>query len=61
MRWLLYISLSLLWAIAGAISISGNRILVVLEELGERGKYSKFWSDLEGEHNDCYCIKDAAE
>lgn len=51
MQWLFYISLSLVWAVAQALSTSGDRVLVVLEELGERSKYSKFWSDLEGEHH----------
>ena len=34
---------------AQALSVTGNRLLVVLEELGEKNKYSKFWNDLECE------------
>ena len=48
MRWL-YI---LLWSIAvglgAAVSSSGTRLLVVLEEVGAKAKYSTFWTDLEG-------------
>lgn len=32
-----------------ALSAQGPKLLVVLEEQGERSKYSHFWSDLEGE------------
>ncbi len=38
-----------LFAVVNALSSSGNRLLVVLEELGEKEKYSKFFGDLEGE------------
>lgn len=31
-----------------ALSSSGNRLLVILEELAEKEKYSKFLGDLEG-------------
>jgi oligosaccharyltransferase complex subunit beta len=31
-----------------AISTSGNRLLVVVEELAEKEKYSKFLGDLKG-------------
>lgn len=35
--------------IAAALSASGNRLLVILEEEGERSKYSQFWLDLESQ------------
>ena len=31
-----------------AISISGNRLLVVIEEAAEKIRYSTLWKDLEG-------------
>ncbi len=34
-----------------AISISGNRLLVVIEEAAEKIKYSTLWKDLEGMSN----------
>lgn len=42
----------LLLALVGAVSAlssTGNRLLVILEELSEKDKYSKFWADLESE------------
>jgi len=48
MRWLLSFLLLGLVAIVQAISSSGNRVLVVLEELAEKSKYSKYLGDLEG-------------
>jgi oligosaccharyltransferase complex subunit beta len=35
--------------VVNALSFTGNRLLVLLEELGEKEKYSKFLGDLEGE------------
>ena len=49
MRWFLSLLLLGLVAAVNALSSSGNRLLVVLEELGEKEKYSKFLGDLEGE------------
>ena len=52
MNWLQRL-LSCLLVLAGlghAISSTGNRLLVVIEEAAEKVKYSKFWGDLEGEH-----------
>src|SRR2546429_1968769 len=34
--------------IVHSLSTTGNRLLVVLEELAEKDRYSKFWGDLEG-------------
>jgi len=31
-----------------ALSSSGNRLLVVIEEATEKERYSTFWGDLEG-------------
>lgn len=48
MRW--FFSLLLLgWlGVASAISSTGNRLLVILEELAEKDNYSKFFNDLKG-------------
>jgi hypothetical protein len=43
--------LSILLALLGvvqAISSTGNRLLVVLEDESQKASFSKFWSDLEG-------------
>jgi oligosaccharyltransferase complex subunit beta len=37
-----------LLAAVNALSSSGNRLLVVLEDSAEKGLYSTLWSDLEG-------------
>jgi oligosaccharyltransferase complex subunit beta len=34
--------------LAQALSSSGSRLLLVLEEAADKALYSKFWSDLEG-------------
>ncbi|KAF2807227.1 Dolichyl-diphosphooligosaccharide-protein glycosyltransferase 48kDa subunit [Mytilinidion resinicola] len=48
MRWLFsFLVLALLGAVQ-ALSSSGSRLLVVLEELAEKDKYSEFWDDLRG-------------
>lgn len=48
MRWILsFLLLGLLSAVS-ALSSSGNKLLVVLEELSEKSKYSKYFGDLEG-------------
>lgn len=42
----------LFFALLGAVqalSSTGSRLLVVIEELAEKEKYSKFWTDLECE------------
>ncbi|KAF4548297.1 Oligosaccharyltransferase 48 kDa subunit beta-like protein [Elsinoe fawcettii] len=47
MRWL---SLFLLLAAAGlvqALSTTGNRLLVVVDDIADKDKYSQFWKDLE--------------
>ncbi|TEY65668.1 hypothetical protein BOTCAL_0137g00040 [Botryotinia calthae] len=47
MRWILsFLLLGLLSAVS-ALSAGGNKLLVVLEELSEKSKYSKYFGDLE--------------
>ena len=48
MRWLLSLFVLALLSLVQALSSSGNRLLVVIEEAAEKSKYSKFWTDLEG-------------
>ncbi|KAF2398011.1 Dolichyl-diphosphooligosaccharide-protein glycosyltransferase 48kDa subunit [Trichodelitschia bisporula] len=48
MRWLSSFLLLAVAGIASALSASGNRLLVVLEDAGEKDKYSQFWTELEG-------------
>ena len=41
----------MLVALAGlghALSSTGSRLLVVIEEAAEKAKYSTFWADIEG-------------
>ncbi|TVY81690.1 Dolichyl-diphosphooligosaccharide--protein glycosyltransferase subunit wbp1 [Lachnellula suecica] len=47
MRWILSFLLLGLLAVVQAASSSGNKLLVVLEELAEKSKYSKYLGDLE--------------
>lgn len=48
MRWLLSFLLVGLLGLTQALSSSGNRLLVVVEDASEKDKYSQFWGDLEG-------------
>lgn len=48
MRWSLSLFLFGFLAVVHALSSSGNRLLVVLEDGSEKDLYSTFWSDLEG-------------
>jgi oligosaccharyltransferase complex subunit beta len=48
MRWLLTLLLLGLIAVVQAISSSGSKLLVILEELSDKTKYSKYFADLEG-------------
>jgi len=48
MRWNLSFLLLGLLSLTRALSSSGNRLLVVIEEAAEKDKYSQFWGDLEG-------------
>ncbi|KAG9237928.1 dolichyl-diphosphooligosaccharide--protein glycosyltransferas-like protein 48 kDa subunit [Amylocarpus encephaloides] len=47
MRWILSFLLLGLLAVVQAASSSGNKLLVVLEELADKSKYSKYLGDLE--------------
>ena len=49
MRWCLSLLLFGFLAVVHALSSSGNRLLVVLEDEAEKDAYSTFWGDLEGE------------
>jgi oligosaccharyltransferase complex subunit beta len=48
MRWLVSFLLLGFLAAVQAASSSGNKLLVVLEELADKTKYSKYFKDLEG-------------
>ena len=48
MRWLFPVLLVGLLSLVQALSSTGNRLLVVIEEAAEKDKYSQFWGDLEG-------------
>jgi oligosaccharyltransferase complex subunit beta len=48
MRSLVSFLLLLLAAVAQAVSSSGERLLVVLDDVAEKAEYSKFFGDLEG-------------
>jgi hypothetical protein len=48
MRWFLSLLLLALSKVSYALSSSGNRLLVVIEDAAEQDKYSTFWGDLEG-------------
>ena len=48
MRWVISLLLVAYLGLAQALSSSGNRLLVVLEDLSDKGLYSKFFDDLEG-------------
>ncbi|KAJ5947696.1 hypothetical protein N7466_000711 [Penicillium verhagenii] len=48
MRWCLALLVSALVASVNALSSSGSRLLVVLDDTTEKSAYSTLWSDLEG-------------
>lgn len=48
MRWTLSFLLLAFLATVQAVSSVGNKLLVVIEELAEKSKYSKYLGDLEG-------------
>jgi hypothetical protein len=50
MRSLVSFLVLLLVAAVQAISSSGNRLLVILEDVADKANYSKFLGDLEGMH-----------
>lgn len=48
MRWCLTLLSFCFLAVVHALSSSGSRLLVVLEDAAEKELYSKLWGDLEG-------------
>jgi hypothetical protein len=48
MRWIFSFLLLVATAVVQAVSSSGNKLLVVLEELADKSKYSRYLSNLEG-------------
>jgi oligosaccharyltransferase complex subunit beta len=48
MRSLFSLCLFLFAAVISAVSTSGNRLLVVLDDVADKANYSKFLADLEG-------------
>lgn len=51
MHWLPLIFCLALLRLAQALSSSGNRLLVIMEQFAEKENYSQFWNDLESTHN----------
>lgn len=49
MRWCLALLVCCFLAVVNALSSSGSRLLVVLDESVEKSAYSTLWSDLEGD------------
>lgn len=56
MRSLFSFFLFLLAAVVSALSTSGNRLLVVLDDVVEKEQYSQFLGDLESGFSYCQCI-----
>ena len=52
MRWYLSFLLFCFLAVVHALSSSGNRLVVILEEAAEKELYSSFWSDLQGKFSE---------
>ena len=48
MRWLFSLLFITALHSVQALSSSGSRLLVVIEDTAEQGKYSKLWGDLRG-------------
>lgn len=48
MRWLFSILLLGLLCLASAVSTTGNRLLVVLDDIAEKENYGRFFGDLKG-------------
>lgn len=48
MRSFLSLAAVLLAGVANAVSSSGDRLLVILEDVANKVEYSKFFADLEG-------------
>ena len=52
MRWCLALLVFCFLAVANALSSSGNRLAVILEDAADKELYSTFWGDLQGQ---IYC------
>ena len=48
MRWLLTFLVASLAGLTYGLSSTGNRLLVVIDDVADQSKYSQFWGDLEG-------------
>ena len=48
MRYFFLCLFATLISLAQALSSTGVRLLIVIEEAAERAKYSQLWADLEG-------------
>ena len=48
LQWMFSIGYLLILQNVHAISTSGSRLLVVIEDVEEKAKFSTFWSDFEG-------------
>ena len=35
--------------VCSALSATGNRLLVILDDVADKDKYSQFWDDLQGQ------------
>lgn len=57
MRWCLALLLCSFLAVINALSSSGSRLLVVLDESAEKSAYSTLWSDLEGNQLVIFSVK----
>lgn len=53
MRWYLALLVSAFAAAVNALSSSGSRLLVVLDDTTDKSAYSILWSDLEGNQYQC--------
>ena len=58
MRWCLALLLCCFLAVVNALSSSGSRLLVVLDESAEKSAYSTLWSDLKGKAIGSFCLSD---
>lgn len=56
MRWCLSFLLLCFLAVVHAVSSSGNRLVVILEEAAEKELYSSFWEDLQGDFLNLYWL-----
>ena len=48
MRWPFFSLFLTLLGIVQALSTTGSRLLIIVEEAADKAKYSTFWGDLEG-------------